>query len=261
MRDLQPILITPILAFEDNYIWVIANHHQQSALIVDPGDAQPVIAYLEQHRLKLGGILITHHHWDHVNGVADLVEYCRVPVYGSTLNGFSKITHHLDEGAQNFTPAYFPNFRVLAIPGHTNDHIGFYAGEILFCGDTLFSGGCGRLFEGSAEQLYKSLQKIAALPDTTKIYCAHEYTLNNLRFAQHVEPSNPYIKNRIKTLRLIREQGLPTVPSLLREEKQTNPFLRCSSPEIVQQSEHHTHQSLPNPLAVFTVLRSWKDGF
>ena len=150
---------------------------------------------------------------------------------------------------------------MIAIPGHTLDHIAYYADNSLFCGDTLFAGGCGRLFEGTAKQLYTSLQKIAALPDTTKLYCAHEYTLNNLRFAQRVEPGNQNILNRIHQVQILREQGLPSVPSLLIEEKQTNPFLRCALPEITQQAEHYINQRLQNPLEVFTALRTWKNNF
>ena len=253
--------ITAIAALTDNYIWAGNNPKHQCTLIVDPGDAKPVIAYLEQHQLQLKGILITHHHWDHVNGVADLIQYCQVPVYGSLQSQFSELTHRLDEREHRFIHDYFPNFQVIAIPGHTLDHIAYYADNSLFCGDTLFAGGCGRLFEGTPEQLYTSLQKIAALPDTTKLYCAHEYTLNNLRFAQRVEPSNQNILNRIHQVQILREQGLPSVPSHLIEEKQTNPFLRCALSEITQQAEHYMNQPLRNPLEVFTALRTWKNNF
>ncbi|MEI6095333.1 MAG: hydroxyacylglutathione hydrolase [Gammaproteobacteria bacterium] len=255
------INMAAIAALTDNYIWAINNPKHQCALMVDPGDAKPVIAYLEQHQLKLKGILITHHHWDHVNGVADLIQYCPVPVYGPKQSQFSELTQRLDEGEHGFIHDYFPNFQVLSIPGHTLDHIAYYADNSLFCGDTLFAGGCGRLFEGTPEQLYTSLQKIAALPDTTKLYCAHEYTLNNLRFAQRVEPSNQNILNRIHQVQILREQGLPSVPSLLIEEKQTNPFLRCALPEIAQQAEHYMNQPLLNPVEVFTALRTWKNNF
>lgn len=253
--------ISAIPALSDNYIWVMINPHHQTALIVDPGDAQPVIAYLEHHHLALKGILITHHHWDHVNGVERLIDYCPVPVYGSKQSELPTLTQHVEEGDSVFIHEHFPRFQIFNIPGHTLDHIAYYTNKRLFCGDTLFAGGCGRLFEGSAEQLYSSLQKMAALPDTTKVYCAHEYTLNNLRFAQRVEPSNHAITNRIQQVQMLRGEGLPSIPSLLIEEKQTNPFLRCHIPEISQQVAQFMQQSLPNAIAVFTALRLWKNDF
>jgi hydroxyacylglutathione hydrolase len=259
--SIPEITISAIAALTDNYIWAITNTRHQTALMVDPGEAQPVIAYLEHHQLKLKGILITHHHWDHVNGVADLIKYCPVPVYGSIQSQFSALTTRVDEGDKGFIHDYFPNFQVLAIPGHTLDHIAYYADNLLFCGDTLFAGGCGRLFEGTAEQLHTSLQKMAALPDTTKVYCAHEYTLNNLRFAHHVEPSNQTIVDRIQQIQILRDKGHPSVPSLLIEEKQTNPFLRCETPEITQHAEQFMKKRLLNSQEVFAALRLWKNNF
>jgi hydroxyacylglutathione hydrolase len=252
--------ITAISALTDNYIWVITNSQTQCALVVDPGDAEPVLAYLKQHQLILSGILITHHHWDHVNGVPQLLQSFPVPVYGSKQNSFSEITHRLDEG-DLVRVKDFPGYRIFAIPGHTLDHIAYAADGSVFCGDTLFAGGCGRLFEGTAELLYSSLQKIAALPETTRIYCAHEYTLKNLGFAQMVEPSNQNIELRIDKVRLLREKGLPSIPSQLIEELQTNPFLRCDRPEIIQQVSLHVNRSLAQPVDVFAELRKWKNNF
>ena len=220
-----------IAALTDNYIWAINNPKHQCALMVDPGDAKPVIAYLEQHQLKLKGILITHHHWDHVNGVADLIQYCPVPVYGPKQSQFSELTQRLDEGEHGFIHDYFPNFQVLSIPGHTLDHIAYYADNSLFCGDTLFAGGCGRLFEGTPEQLYTSLQKIAALPDTTKLYCAHEYTQSNGRYALVAEPDNADIARRMDDVNTARARGEPTVPTTIALERATNPFMRANSVE------------------------------
>jgi hydroxyacylglutathione hydrolase len=257
--SLPNISISAIPALTDNYIWVIRNSKKHCALVVDPGEAPPVITYLERHQLKLSGILITHHHWDHVNGVADLLHYSPVAVYGPMHSKFSGLTQRLGEGEDGFISRYFPNYTVLAIPGHTLDHIAYCADNHIFCGDTLFGGGCGRLFEGTPEQLYGSLQKIAALPDSTKIYCAHEYTLENLRFALQVEPSNKEIIQRIQRVQRLREQGNPSLPSNLFEEKQTNPFLRCDVPEIIQQVTRYAGRSLVNPVSVFTALRTWKN--
>lgn len=255
------IEIRPIAALKDNYIWIIVNIQQQCALVVDPGDAMPVLAYLNQHQLSLRGILITHHHWDHVNGVAGLIKHYPVPVYGSIHSQFSGLTHRLTENEVIQVNDFFPPYQIIPIPGHTLDHIAYYADNTLFCGDTLFAGGCGRLFEGSAEQLYTSLQKMAMLPDHTEVYCAHEYTLANLRFAHEVEPSNHQILERMEQVQALRKQNIPSIPSLLLEEKQTNPFLRCDVEEIIQQTERHVQHTLSNPLAVFTALRAWKNNF
>lgn len=255
------ITIHAIPALKDNYIWIVVNTKMQCALIVDPGDASPVISYLKQHQLELCGILITHHHWDHVNGVADLRKQFNVPVYGSVRNQFNELTHRVDEGDEVLINDSFPAWRVIAIPGHTLDHIAYIADDIVFCGDTLFAAGCGRIFEGTAEQLYASLQKLAHLSDDTKVYCAHEYTLNNLYFAQTVEPNNQYIIQRIDRISALREKNIPSIPSILLEEKQTNPFLRCTSTEIIQHVERHTKRALKDPVDVFTALREWKNTF
>lgn len=260
MSDLD-ITIHPISALKDNYIWGIVNTKKQCALIVDPGDAKPVIAWLKQHHLELNGILITHHHWDHVNGVTDLLKHSQVPVFGSTRSPFSELTHRVDEGQLVIINDAFPSFNVIAIPGHTLDHIAYYGDRILFCGDTLFAGGCGRLFEGTAEQLYASLQKICRLPDNTKIYCAHEYTVNNLRFAHTVEPRNKNITQRMEHVSALREKDTPSIPSLLLEEKQTNPFLRCEIPDIIEQVEKQMKRPLNCAIKVFSALREWKNVF
>lgn len=254
------INIAAIPALTDNYIWVITDTVNQTALVVDPGDAEPVLAYLKQYHLMLRGILITHHHWDHVNGVDGLVRHYSVPVYGSWKNSLTEITHRIGEDAE-VAIENFPFYRIFAIPGHTLDHIAYYTQEMVFCGDTLFAGGCGRLFEGSADQLYASLQKIATLPKNIQIYCAHEYTLKNLSFAQMVEPSNSQTLRRVNRVKLLREKGLPSIPSLLIEELQTNPFLRCDSLEIIQNVSRYAGRSLENPVEVFAELRKWKNSF
>src|SRR5579863_6235973 len=212
------IRIIPIPILKDNYVWTILDTQQNTALIVDPGDAIPVQYFLQQQNITLQGILITHHHWDHTNGIVALKKMYDMPVYGPTKEKIAGLTTLVNEH-DTINIAAFPHFQIIAIPGHTLGHVAYYANEILFCGDTLFAAGCGRLFEGTAAQMYDSLQKIAALPDTTKIYCAHEYTLNNLRFAELVEPGNKKINERIKQVTEIRDKNLPSLPSLLSEEK------------------------------------------
>ena len=258
---MNDIKIYQVNALTDNYIWIIVNTRQQSALIVDPGDATPALAFLKQYQLELKGILITHHHWDHVNGVGDILQHYPVPVLGGSLSQLPLLTHKFKDGEVISVDACFPQYQVLAIPGHTLDHIAYYADNSLFCGDTLFGAGCGRLFEGTAEQMYASLQKITSLPEQTEIYCAHEYTLNNLVFAETVEPDNQNIKQRIEKTKTLRKNNLPSLPSLLLEEKQSNPFLRCEIPAVIQQTERHSQRSLKQPVDVFTALRQWKDHF
>ena len=251
--------IIPIPSFQDNYIWAFIENKNKKTIIVDPGDATPVLDYLEQHQLILSAIFITHHHWDHTNGIPALKKKYNIPIYGSSKESIPEVTISIQE--LDTIPFDSLTFQIFAIPGHTRDHIAYYAKEILFCGDTLFAAGCGRLFEGSAEELYSSLQKIVALPDNTKIYCAHEYTLNNLRFAKTVEPDNKNMEERIKNVTELREKKLPSLPSLLHEEKETNPFLRCHLPEVIKSAEKFCGEPLNTPVSVFRILRKWKDHF
>jgi hydroxyacylglutathione hydrolase len=254
------ILIQPIPALKDNYIWVVINTEQRQAFIVDPGEATPVINYLQQNKLTLSAIFITHHHWDHTNGLADLIKKYEVPIFASKLSEVFGITHFVDENGQVKIDG-FPEFSVIEIPGHTLDHIAFYSPGILFCGDTLFAAGCGRIFEGTAKQLYHSLQKLTKLPNDTQIYCGHEYTLKNLLFAQIVEPSNEKIFQRIQKVQELQNQNKPSLPSLISEEKETNPFFRCDSQEIIQQVEKFAEQKLNHPVDVFSALRNWKNQY
>jgi hydroxyacylglutathione hydrolase len=251
--------IYPIPALKDNYIWAIINNSQQTTIIIDPGEAQPVLDFLAQHRLSLNAILITHHHWDHTNGIAEILHHFPVPVYGTS--GIPSISYPVTEGSLIQINDFPFNINVLAIPGHTLDHIAFHFNETLFCGDTLFSAGCGKLFEGTAAQMYSSLQKLAGLSETTLVYCAHEYTLNNLRFAHTVEPLNEHIINRTLRVTKLREQSLPSLPSTLKEEKETNPFLRCHIPTVKDSIATQTGISSENPITVFAALRKWKDHF
>ncbi len=248
----------PILALKDNYIWTIINPHHRCALIVDPGEALPVIQYFKQHHLTLSGILITHHHWDHTNGIAELMQWQQVPIFAKQQ---SIATTPVQEGDRITINPFLPTFQVMEIPGHTLDHLAFYDEESLFSGDTLFSAGCGRIFEGDAKQMYHSLQKMAALSDQTKIYCGHEYTQNNLRFANEVEPENKIIHQRLQSVKKMIEEGLPTLPSTLQDEKSTNPFLRCEIESIIAKMQDKMGRQLSNPIEVFAALREWKDNF
>jgi hydroxyacylglutathione hydrolase len=253
--------IHPISALKDNYIWLIIDNTARSAFAVDPGDAKPVITYLETHQLKLAGILITHHHWDHTNGINELLDYCTAPVYGASREKVQPITNLVQDHDIINVMNTDLKLQVLAIPGHTLDHVAYYGGGIIFSGDTLFAAGCGRIFEGTPEQMFHSLQKIAALPVDTKLYCGHEYTLSNLQFAHHVEPSNKKISERIAAVTQLRNNGQPSLPSLLDEERTTNPFLRCDRAEIIGNVEKYAGIVLQTPLEVFTWLRRWKNNF
>ncbi|HQQ62427.1 MAG TPA: hydroxyacylglutathione hydrolase [Pseudomonadales bacterium] len=235
-------MLLPIPAFSDNYIWLFADNGK--AWVTDPGDAAPVVSALEGNNLQLSGILVTHHHGDHVGGISGLLEKFHVPVYGPALSpAAGLITHKLVQN--DVIEIHSRKFEIISVPGHTLDHIAFYSAEanILLCGDTLFSAGCGRVFEGTYEQMYASLQKLAALPDDTQVCCAHEYTLSNLRFAQATEPDNQDIKNHITHCQSLRKQGKPTLPSTLALEKKINPFLRCAD------------------LAEFSARREWKNHY
>lgn len=251
--------IIPLPAFRDNYIWLLRSGSH--AVVVDPGDAAPVLGYLADEGLSLAAILITHHHPDHVGGVMALLEHAAVPVYGPARETIPGLTHPVGEGDEVSVPALGLRLRVLDIPGHTAGHVGYYAAPALFCGDTLFAAGCGRLFEGTPAQMFASLQKLAALPGDTQVYCTHEYTLSNLAFAAAVEPGNPAIAERIACCEAIRAGQQPTVPFPLAGELLTNPFLRGHEPAVVRQAEARASGALASPVEVFAVLREWKNSF
>lgn len=259
---MKNITITPIPALKDNYIWQFHVADTNSTWVVDPGDASPVINYLQRMQQKLNGILLTHHHGDHSGGIADLLAYAGdIPVIGSVNSRIELLTQRVDNNDIVFCDGC--EFKVIAIPGHTLDHIAFYTlnrkTPALFCGDTLFSAGCGRVFEGTPEQMHASLQKIAALPDDTEIYCGHEYTLANLKFAQHVSPENQNIKNYIAEVEKRLTSNGCSLPSVLSSEKNINPFLRCETIEIRDAVNHQYQQQFEEPNLIFQYLREWKN--
>ncbi|HXS51510.1 MAG TPA: hydroxyacylglutathione hydrolase [Usitatibacter sp.] len=254
--------IHAVPAFQDNYLWVLEEGGRAAA--VDPGDAAPIQRFLDERRLELSAILATHHHADHIGGVPALVERWKCPVFGPAHDGVGGLTRALSEGDAIEVPGLAYPLEVLDVPGHTAGHIAYVhdGGEpVVFCGDTLFACGCGRLFEGTPAQMSRSLAKLAALPPATRVYCAHEYTLANIRFAEAVEPGNAKLAERKRRESAKRERSEPTVPSTVGEERATNPFLRCGEPEVVASAERHAGRTLADAVEVFAALREWKNRF
>lgn len=258
------LTIAAIPALQDNYIWAI--HNDTHVALVDPGEAAPALEFIETRGLVPAAILCTHRHHDHIGGIAELRGVYNVPVYGrrhpgtQRIPGNPHITDDLREGDRLRLDALNIELDILDIPGHLDDHIAFTAPGMLFCGDVMFGAGCGRNFEGTLVQLHDSLQRLAGLPDDTRIYCAHEYTAANLRFALTCEPDNPAIRQRIEITRYLRDAGLPSLPSSIALEKATNPFLRCANPALVQ-SLHARGLTDSGELAAFTALREWRNHF
>lgn len=255
--------IIPVPAFADNYLWLLHPEDSSLAYVVDPGSAAPVEEALAKYGLNLAGILVTHHHGDHIGGIQELTENRAIPVYGPDSRNIPLVTHPLSDGDTIRLAEQF-DFQVIAVPGHTLDHIAFYCADeaVLFCGDTLFAGGCGRMFEGTPEQMYGSLAKLAQLPPETAVYCAHEYTLANLKFAQAVEPDNEKLQHRVVHAEHTRAFGSPTVPSTIGLELDTNPFLRARVPAVILAAKkQHNSADTSEPSAIFAVLRAWKDNF
>jgi len=249
----------PVRAFDDNYIWVLRGGTH--AAVVDPGDADPVLEYLAAQNLRLAAVLVTHHHPDHIGGIEELIERHPAPVYGPRAEKIPGRTHGLGGGDHIRIDEIDVAFTVLDIPGHTSGHIAYYGVDSLLCGDTLFACGCGRVFEGTAEQMHASLRRLAALPDATRVYCAHEYTLANIAFARAVEPDNTALAKRESEARALREADRPTLPSTIAYEKETNPFLRCHEPSVATAAARRAGHALPTPVQVFAAVREWKNRF
>jgi hydroxyacylglutathione hydrolase len=252
--------LTALPAFTDNYIWLLTDARGNAAA-VDPGDAAPVERELAARGLKLCAVLVTHHHPDHMGGAAALARHHGCEVYGPAREAAGAVDVPLTDGVELKLPELGTRLRVLDIPGHTAGHIAFHGHGILFCGDTLFSGGCGHPFEGTPAQMYGSLARLAALPESTLVCCGHEYTVKNLRFAATVEPDNRAVREHAVECDARRARGEPTLPSTLALEKQVNPFLRCELPTVMQAASRHADRTMQDAVDTFTVIRKWKDGF
>ena len=257
-----PYSIHPIPAFADNYLWCLSHTSTDKAYVIDPGDGQTVLDYLQQQQLSLAGILITHHHYDHTDGIPALLSsYPDIAVLGPKNSPCIWINKPLVEG-DGFTILGI-NFTVMEVPGHTLDHIAYYSeGQaLLFCGDTLFRGGCGRVFEGTMAQMHQSLDKLAQLPAHTQACPTHEYTLDNLAFAHAVEPNNQAIIDALESCDKLRRKGIPTLPTTISHEQATNPFLRCQIPSVIAAANQHANANLTTQAQVFACLREWKNNF
>lgn len=251
--------VVPLRAFADNYIWTIRD--AGFAAVVDPGDAQPVLDYLAREKLQLVAILNTHHHADHVGGNAALLTLTKVPVFGPHDERIPEVSERLADGERFTLPHFNIEMETLEIPGHTRSHIAFHGDGLLFCGDTLFAAGCGRLFEGTPRQMHDSLTRLARLPDATRVYCGHEYTLSNLKFARAAEPDNRRLPELETRMQALRERGQPTLPSTIAQEKATNPFLRVTEPAIIASASGRAAKKLSDPVSVLAEIRDWKNNF
>lgn len=257
------LTVKPLAAFTDNYIWLLKHDDGKHCVVVDPGDANVVIDELTKESLILNGILITHHHNDHTGGVDELKSRYKIPVYGPENSPYKGITQTLSDG--DTLMILNESFEVLAVPGHTLDHIAFYTNSTqtpkLFCGDTLFLAGCGRLFEGSPAQMLTAMDKFRELPPKTEVYCTHEYSLANLAFANAVEPNNGKITQTLNQCKKLREQNKPTLPSSIEQELAINPFMRTRKPSVVASAKAYKEVSNMDEVAVFSAIREWKNSY
>lgn len=251
--------VVALRAFADNYIWTIRDEH--CAAVVDPGEAQPVIDYLERENLTLVAILNTHHHADHVGGNAALLARSPVPVFGPRDERIPEVSVRLADGQHFRLPHFDIDMETLEIPAHTRSHVAFVGGGMLFCGDTLFAAGCGRLFEGTPRQMHDSLTRLSRLPDDTRVYCGHEYTLSNIKFARAAEPDNTQLPALEVRMQALRDAGQPTLPSTIGQEKATNPFVRVNAPGVIQSASTRAGKTLTDPVTVLAELRDWKNNF
>lgn len=251
--------VIPVRAFNDNYIWTLVR--DGNAAVVDPGDATPVLDYLQGRQLKLTAILNTHHHADHVGGNGALLAHYDVPVYGPHEERIPSVSHRLREGERCAVDGIGIELSVLEVPAHTRSHIAFYGADMLFCGDTLFAGGCGRIFEGTPAQMHAALGKLMALPGHTRVYCGHEYTLANLRFARAAEPDNPEVTAWEQEAAAQRARDAVTLPSTIAREKSANPFVRCAQPGVVASASRRAGRALTEAVDVLAEIRQWKNEF
>ena len=251
--------IKPIKALSDNYIWLVTTN--EGSIVIDPGESKQIIDLIKSNKIDLEGILITHHHYDHTNGIEEILKYKKVEVYGPK-NNVNSVTKRVKQN--DVFNLIGLKFEVIETPGHTLDHIAFYCFEdgksILFCGDTLFSGGCGRVFEGTYSQMYESLKKLSKLPEDTQIFCGHEYTSSNLQFACAVEPNNQFIKKYTEEIIEKTKNGVPSLPSSLKIEYMINPFIRCNEENLID-NINKKFGEVTSEIEIFSTLRKWKDDF
>lgn len=257
------LTVTPLPAFDDNYIWAIQVPNIDGAYVVDPGDADVVIKFLSDKQIPLLGVLITHHHHDHTGGIAKLLSYygSNTPVYGPSLENIEGVNNPLQACASITLQGIDLKAEVIEVPGHTLGHIAYVIEDALFCGDTLFSAGCGRLFEGTPQQMLTSLTRLAQVGDDKKVYCTHEYTLANLHFANRVDPNNVQLQQYTHHSEQLRASNTPTLPSSIAQERAINPFLRSHSTEIQQSLAEQFQQPINDAVKCFALLRQWKDNF
>lgn len=254
--------VTPISAFDDNYIWAIHAPETANIFVVDPGQAEPVEAFLDEHNLNLAGILITHHHYDHTDGVAALTADRDIPVYGPEESPFEGVTEPLNN--DSVLEIFGLPVIIHAVPGHTLDHISYLIDGVtpqLFCGDTLFLAGCGRLFEGSPEQMLAAMLYFRDLSDNTLVYCTHEYSMANLAFAAAVEPDSADIQKCTENCRALRQENKETLPSNIAQEKRVNPYMRTDQPTVIAAAIQYDAQASTSETQVFAALREWKNNF
>jgi hydroxyacylglutathione hydrolase len=255
------IRLKPLPSLSDNYIWLLINDDNSTAIIIDPGSSEPCESFFAQEGIKPVAILVTHQHWDHVNGIEKLVRDYGLPVYGPSTETIPCLTTALNTNDRFTLPGFDLDFEVIDLSGHTAGHIGYLTDGMFFCGDTLFSAGCGRLLGGTAAQLHASLQRIKKLPRNLTIYCTHEYTLDNLHFAQAVEPDNEAIQVRLNQAKALREKNQPSLPFTIDQEIRYNPFLRTDKESVMNAVAQHSGQKIENSEDCFRYLRMWKDGF
>jgi len=261
------MIVHQIPCLNDNYVYLLTHEKTNQCIAIDPPEAQIVLDFTQKYSFQLEALWITHHHWDHIGANSDLkklIPELKIFGYEEDAHRIPEITHLLKDKDSVFAFEFTNEFTVMHVPGHTSGHIAFYCEHLktLFCGDTLFAGGCGRLFEGTAEQMYHSLiKKIALLPPDTLIYCAHEYTEKNLEFALTIDPQNRFLIERIRKVKELRNKNKPTVPSLLKEELLTNPFLRVHTDELLNSLKVKTQINTADPIEVFKNIRLLKDAF